>query len=585
MSANGNGGIYAPLKQILSDSESEDDHKLENAVHMKGTDSCNNLDYNSGLQTSKNYSLSDMDEFNTNVNTVESTMDNVSFLQSDMSNKMSTPRRCAFFASILMCVFTVVIFLWGIPCSDVGGCPNAGFQDKTTSWELPYDEIELSGAVQVVDGAIANTKNLIFIYRGNHMRVQEKNSDDNVNGVLLIVGNSGKVGWYTREGRIPTEINCHLIDVNKDKQKDCIVSGSEGLLAALNPLYGTYYWYFHKHEKMFNNIAAIDFPIVMKDMDQDKTNDLLTVATVYPNPNHNSLLVISGATGNIIREPITIEDCLSVKLLTESDTITYICKNGTSEAVRLISYDMLTRKKSKANQTLNKSPPVSAITKRINLSLKKNIGNTREVFPNGPGKLIVENSGECPNNCRVTLKLVLERNGTTNWNSAHLAKGALKIDDIKYNVQNTSPKDTGYDLFYSRPTINVASISSFIKYANFTAHDISERIVLVSFDKLQTHNVNVSQTDIVQICVRGPIDTHAPLPICQPDLEYQEKSLMIADLDGDQSHELISYYSTFVAPESYTPKNSNPYDNWRLTSMVRVIRLETELPKLFVTEI
>lgn len=103
---------------------------------------------------------------------------------------------------------------------------------------------------------------------------------------------------------------------------------------------------------------------------------------------------------------------------------------------------------------------------------------------------------------------------------------------------------------------------------------------------MQTHNVNVSQTDIVQICVRGPIDTNAPLPICQPDLEYQEKSLMIADLDGDQSHELISYYSTFSAPESYPPKSMiNSYDNWRLTSIVRVIRLESELPKLFVAEI
>lgn len=106
----------------------------------------------------------------------------------------------------------------------------------------------------------------------------------------------------------------------------------------------------------------------------------------------------------------------------------------------------------------------------------------------------------------------------------------------------------------------------------------------MSFDKMQTHNVNVSQTDIVQICVPGQIDTNAPLPICQPDLEYQEQSLMIADLDGDQSHELISYYSTFIAPESYNPKNSNPYDNWRLTSIVRVIRLESELPKLFVAD-
>lgn len=149
-------------------------------------------------------------------------------------------------------------------------------------------------------------------------------------------------------------------------------------------------------------------------------------------------------------------------------------------------------------------------------------------------------------------------------------------------MQNQSPKSN--DIFYYRPMINVASISSFIKYDNFTAHDISERIVLVSFDNLQTHNVNVSQTDIVQLCVRGPLESTTPQPVCQPDLSYQEKSLMIADLDGDQSHELISYHSTFVAPETYTPKkdNSESYDNWHLTSVVRVIRLESELPKLFV---
>lgn len=164
-----------------------------------------------------------------------------------------------------------------------------------------------------------------------------------------------------------------------------------------------------------------------------------------------------------------------------------------------------------------------------------------------------------------------------------MAKGAQKVNEVKYNVQNQSPKNS-YEVF-NQPAINVASISSFLKYEEFTAHDISERIVLVSFDRLQTHNVNVSQTDIVQICVRGTIDPHAPLPICQPDLEYQEQSLMIADLDGDQSHELISYYSTFVPPDSYTPKKSNPYDSWRLTSIVRVIRLESELPKLFVADI
>lgn len=415
MSANGTGGNYAPLKQILTDSESEDERKHGLEPGIKGADSCNNLDINSGLHSPKNFSISDMDDYNTNLNTVESTMDNVSFLQSDMSSKMSFSRRCTFIASILFCIFTVVIFLWGIPCSEAGSCAGGEWHDKTTSWELPYDEIELSGAVQVVEGALPNTKNLIFIYRGNHMCQQDKKTD-NVNGVLLVVGNSGKVGWYTRETRIPTEINCHMLDVNRDGQKDCLVSGSEGLLAALNPLSGTYYWYIHKHGKVFSNIAAIDFPVLLKDMDRDKVNDLLTVATVYPNTVHNSLIIISGSTGNIIGDPLTVEDCLSVKLLTESDTIniTYICKNGTSEAVRIITYPVLYRKMMKMDHSGSKANMSQSVPKKVNLSLKKNIGNTREIFTNGPGKLIVENSGECPNSCRVNLKLIMEKNGTSN---------------------------------------------------------------------------------------------------------------------------------------------------------------------------
>lgn len=136
-------------------------------------------------------------------------------------------------------------------------------------------------------------------------------------------------------------------------------------------------------------------------------------------------------------------------------------------------------------------------------------------------------------------------------------------------------------MFY-HSSIDVASISTFIKYPNFTVHDISERIVLVLFDKQQMHNVNISQTDIVQICARGVIESHTPVPQCQPDLEYQENSLILADLDGDSTSELISYYSTFMAPE-YSPK-SPTLDNWRLTSLVRVIHLESELPKLFMNK-
>ncbi|VVD04493.1 unnamed protein product [Leptidea sinapis] len=409
MSVNDNSGNYAPLKQIITDSDSDEDHN--NAV-IKASESCNNLEYNSGLQSSKNYSLSDMDQYNTN-----GTMDSVSFLHSDdvdASKKMSFSRRCSFIASIFLCIFTVVVFLWGIPCSEGTSCANTYSQDKTTSWELPYEEIELSGAIQVVDGAIPNTKNLIFIYRGNHM-MNTKNSNDNVNGVLLIVGNSGKVGWYTRETRIPTDINCHLLDVNRDMQDDCIVTGTEGLFAALKPLSGTYYWYIHKQGKVFSNIASIDFPIVVKDMDQDKVKDLLTVVTVYPNTKHNSLLLISGATGNIIGDPMGVDNCFSVKLLSETDAITYLCKNGTTQAVRQITYEELYKKLLSLDHTLNDtSATISIISKKIKLSLKKNIGNTKQIFTNGPGRLRVENYGECPSTCRVSLKLLLDRNGKTN---------------------------------------------------------------------------------------------------------------------------------------------------------------------------
>ncbi|KAG6450350.1 protein FAM234B [Manduca sexta] len=436
MSVNGTGGNYAPLKQILSDSESEDDQKLDN-VQIKTTDSCNNLDFNSGLQSSKNYSMSDMDEFNTNVNTIESTMDNVSFLQSDISNKMSFPRRCAFVTSILVCIFTVIIFLWGVPCSDFGSCASNEWQDKTTSWELPYDEIELSGAVQVVDGAIPKTKNLIFIYRGNYMRQEDNANTDNVNGVLLIVGSSGKVGWYTRERRIPTEINCHLIDVNRDKQKDCIVAGTEGLFAALNPLSGTYYWNIHKEENFLTNITMIDFPIVVKDMDKDKVSDLLTVATLDANSNHNALLLVSGATGRLIGEPMIIDDCSTVKLISESDSITYICKNSTTEAVRLITYPLLYKKLLKFDQVTNHSQPPAKVSKRVNTILKKSIGNTRVIFSNGPGKLIVENSGECPNSCRVNLTLLLDRNGTSNVTWEYVANHVYAMKPSSFAFTNS----------------------------------------------------------------------------------------------------------------------------------------------------
>ncbi|VVD04494.1 unnamed protein product [Leptidea sinapis] len=79
---------------------------------------------------------------------------------------------------------------------------------------------------------------------------------------------------------------------------------------------------------------------------------------------------------------------------------------------------------------------------------------------------------------------------------------------------------------------------------------------------LSLHLINYRHISI------GHVNLNSPAPNCQPDLEYQERSLTIADLDGDKSHELISYYSTFDPPDLYT-KKSNPYNHWRLLSIAR----------------
>lgn len=153
-----------------------------------------------------------------------------------------------------------------------------------------------------------------------------------------------------------------------------------------------------------------------------------------------------------------------------------------------------------------------------------------------------------------------------------MSQGAHKTNEFRYTVHNQSPKTT-YNLYNDRRTFNMTSIASFIKHDNFTVHDISERIVLITFNSTNAHIVNVSQTDITQFCSRNS------RPVCQPDMESQRNSLLIADLDSDGSQELISYISTFVSPDEETFGYEG--GSWHLRSVVKVVRLETELPKLF----
>lgn len=109
---------------------------------------------------------------------------------------------------------------------------------------------------------------------------------------------------------------------------------------------------------------------------------------------------------------------------------------------------------------------------------------------------------------------------------------------------------------------------------NYSIHLLTERVVLITFNSTDLHIVNASQNEITQLCTVTNRVTD-----CQPDLNFQENSVLISDLDQDGSQELISYLSTYVNVEEYN--EGATASSWQLQSIIKVVRLEAELPKLY----
>lgn len=106
-------------------------------------------------------------------------------------------------------------------------------------------------------------------------------------------------------------------------------------------------------------------------------------------------------------------------------------------------------------------------------------------------------------------------------------------------------------------------------YKNYHLYPVTESVVLLSFYENYTHNINVSMNEVYVICKGQNFND------CQPNYEDRQYSLQIADLDRDNSLELISYYS------SYQKEERNGIDNWNVMSKLTVFRLAEELPKLY----
>ncbi|KAJ8949316.1 hypothetical protein NQ318_006741, partial [Aromia moschata] len=203
----------------------------------------------------------------------------------------------------------------------------------------------------------------------------------------------------------------------------------------------------------------------------------------------------------------------------------------------------------------------------------------------GNKKLRVENFNNCPH-CKSTISFYNSSTKLKEWpyqNAFVMTPIPFSFQSTKDNIISLRGHVNGFILkiweyrkFSKKLSANfkVSKRSIPVNNQSYYMNEISERIVLITFNETDTHIINASLTDVYQIC-NGPNYPNN----CQPDHKGQQNSLLIADMDHDGSQELISYSSSYVNKD-----NDDGSKNWHLVSYLKVFRLENELPTFYGTK-
>lgn len=528
---------------------------------------------------------------------------------------MGPVRKCCFVLSLLVCVLTVVLFLWVIPCSDELACPAKTERIQTHNWIRNYEKIELKGAINVVDGLRGRSRNLVFLYRGDKLFQEFETVNRKRNGIISLIGSSGQVAWYDEIVNEPKIIDCTLIDVDRNGAADCLVVDEFGEIGAINPLSGEWLW--HVSDRTTKTSEFLSFPLVLPDLNRDGVNDLLVAASVGQGL-YNNLRILSGSNGQTIGISFTMTECSFIHKfqMDRQFKVSFNCINNDTE-VQIVKpladlYRLITNKS--VDVGIRRTP---YIQQHKFYGQRKDTVSQRNIYSVSGKQLIVENAGKCPGNCNVSVQLIeRQRNGkdrvirhlngtrmygmvpaTMSFNNSGVHGFVLKFwewsADNDTVLANRTKRQSGANRFDAvlneMPAwkMPMSAAAADAKYRAKRSNDvpvfkskmrlIKETVVLIVFNSTDTRIENTSQSNIIQFCR----DTGAPDDggdvECQPDLNYQENSLLIADLDSDGSQELVSYYSTFVRNEDLTVEP----EQWKLVTYVQLLRLESELPKLY----
>lgn len=378
--------------------------------------------------------------------------------KSEYRKPMSSGRRYCLTASIALCFLSVFAFVWMVPCNEEGICPAMVDRLKAHSWLHNYTKIEFKGGVNVVNGARRWEHNLVFLYRGDDFFPEFRPDNSKRNGIISLVGSTGAVAWFDEMSVEPMLIGCHLLDIDLNEQPDCLIVDKYGELSAINPVSGQWYW--RSQERSARQEADLEFPLILPDLNGDGVGEILTVtgsvtssksSDHQPKEQRNCLRILSGRNGRPIGEGFKVRECDVVgQLQIDSPTsITFNCIRNATKAVRSKTlpelFALITNKSliGKSWKTTMKYPEDNVYHHHHHQS-----GNPAESPKNGPRnvyslsgrELLMDNRGNCPTNCNVTLILSENRGGKVHILYNFTMSAMYGMMPMQWHLQNSAIK-------------------------------------------------------------------------------------------------------------------------------------------------
>ncbi|KYQ47044.1 Protein ITFG3 [Trachymyrmex zeteki] len=532
MSIDHSGKGYTPLPQSLSntDTEDEEEHLTQPNDNAYKVDNTTTAELRSNHENGTFHPLDGTQTLENNTrnrqNIIKYYRDDIPIMVIEGSEPydvwkrrdMSPMRRFCLFMSILLCIITIIIFLYVLPCDSSMICSPIIEPHSSISWDKTLQDVEIYGPITVIPGS---PYNLIFLLHGEQYKkngtsdgvTRQRQIPPEGGGVISMQGNNGLPLWLVPLKRLPTIIDCTSIDIDQSGKPDCIVAGERGLLISIEPIAGTIHW-----SATARTVPKL--PVIIPDIDGDNIEDLLSIAV--DNANISSLVLLSGKT----------------------------------DVTRFVSLKELFHK---LKTQVHKKLAESAVLPRL-FEIIKPYENEYSWRPTPYHHLTIENEGVCPGQfCRTNINLTLQRlpnEPIVLWDHVSSNTFASKpVFFVTLNKLYTSGFAIKFWQWMDLP-------SEHTEKTTITEQTLVERVLIVFVNYTDIQAINASQCDVIQLCHK--LD-------CQPNLNSRKQftSIEVKYINNNEFPELISYWSSY---------NTNSMKT--LISKIQVIKMDSIISNL-----